>query len=80
MMLRFGYVEQSFCGACRMVQLLDDTIYVVWNLRSLLRIQPIIFPYEKEVIVSIPVVKCEFLVDSSQLDRILIHTLNFASK
>ena len=84
MMLRFVYVEQSFCGACRMVQRLDDTIfsisYGVRNLKSLLWIQPISFPYEKEVIVSISVLKCEFLVDSSELDRILIHTLNFASK
>ena len=54
--------------------------YGVRNLKSLIWIQPISFPYEKEVIVSISVLKCEFLVDNSELDRILIHTLNFASK
>ena len=46
------------------------------NTKYLLWIQPSSFPYEKEGVVSIPVLKPSFFVASSELDRILTHTLN----
>ena len=45
------------------------------NTRYLFWLQPSSFPYEKESLVSTPVLKSEFLADSLELDRILIHTV-----